>query len=305
LVQLPFEAWTELDSDYSGSDNDYRKSRPVFYAGKIDCDGDLERAGEKIREWVQGLHRALLLTPAVPLLPPPKLSTTYLTIHKNQDRSNYAWEGATGLEWIIFGCEISSAITGEQLTTVKEIYKLLDDYDPVSAFAGVEAGLRTMELIAFPEFWWEGQQIKAINGFIHCMAALENILLPPKERSPKGMNITTIFGKHAAALTCQEHNQLHEQAAFYSDLYQLRSRLIHGELSAADLKPSERSQLNLGQHLLRLVLIWAIYARKNRFSVGSIHGDMQLPELLAQAYDDESFQQSIFRPRVMIQISRT
>ncbi len=305
LVQLPFEEWEKLDSDFQWSDNDYRKSRPVFYAGKIDYDGNLQKAGKQVEAWVQQLYRALLLSPTMPLLPPPTLSTTYLTIPQNQERTNHAWEGATGLEWIVFGSGIRNPISGEHLPAVEEIYKVLEDYDPKSAFSGVEAGLRTLELIAFPEFWWDEQEINAINGFIHCMAALENILLPPVERSLKGMNITVAFGKHAAALTCQERNQLHEKATLYSDLYRLRSRLIHGELSAADLKPSERSLLNLGRHLLRVVLLWAIFARINRFAIGSINGDIQLPDLLAQAYEEEFFQQLIFRPRVVLQISRT
>jgi len=37
------------------------------------------------------------------------------------------------------------------------------------------------EVTTRPEFWWDGRSLNKINEFVHCIAALEHILLPARE----------------------------------------------------------------------------------------------------------------------------
>jgi hypothetical protein len=294
LEHLSFSDWSRLDDAFPGNDQDYERSRPVFYTGEADLpdDWDWNLILEQVSGWVYQLYLAFLLSPETPLLPAPQMSVIYVRVELSDDATAQALVssiiGPFEREWIVFGSRISVRFDNTRLSAVQGAYDLLVASDLGSAFSGVEAGLHTLALTAHPEFWWEDRGLNWVNGFVHCIAALEHILLPPKDEAPTGMRLTPTFGRHAAVFTSPSRDDLHERTRTFSQLYRLRSRLIHGEIGIAGLSDKEWGQLSLGRRLLCGVILQAIALGQTASGGGS------LPMLLAQAYENADAHQSLF-----------
>lgn len=262
LVHLSFEDWTALDDAFNDRRRDYERSAPVFLAGTVEG-VDVDDALERLSDSLEPLYLALLLDQQTPLLPQPQLSVTYLG-WQDQGVGARAWARLIGpfeREWLVFGGplrvpldDVSEAATGRR-------YELLRGRDPSRSFAGVEGALEVLSRTARPEFWWDQGALSRVSGFIHCMAALENILLPPPEDAPERMELTATFGRNAALLLTPPGDDHGELSARAADLYRLRSRLIHGRAGLADLGEEEWQRLGLGRVLLRHVVLRALALR--------------------------------------------
>ncbi len=294
LAHVPFDEWHQLDDAFSFNESHYKQSRPVFYTGEADFPEDLDIAREFIHKSIHMLYLAFLLEQEVPLLPAPEMSVTYLRIPRVIDDNTPAGSyyereiGPFEREWIVFERSGRTTFDDARLSSVRWAYSQVAAFDPDNAFSGVAAGLDTLELTARPEFWWHNEGIDLINGFVHCMAALEHILLPSHDEAPTGMKLTPTFGQHAAVITKASRKDLQQRAKHFSALYRLRSRLVHGEMGLTQLTDQEWSFLDEGRELLRYVLLKAMELRK----VNKDYDSLSL--LLAQAFKNDDVHRSLF-----------
>jgi hypothetical protein len=297
LTVLPFENWSELDPTFAYSESHYERSKPVFYVGRqTDIYEDVVSAKTHLMDWVNLIHLSFLLDSRVPLLPPPKISVIYLKISDDNIRHQYGIKhlyeriiGGFEREWIIYGNKITFNFNETHLSAIQHLYELLSKSDLINAFNGITEGLDTLVLTTFPEFWWFQTGLNSINGFVHCITALEHILLPPKEEASREMKLTSTFGQHAAVCLSSDRDALEEQAKTLSALYRLRSRLIHGETGISGITEEEWKQLWLGRSLLRNVIIFALTLKQKMKTKES------LPSMLSQAYSDSDVHYTLFK----------
>ncbi len=281
LVHLPFTDWSKLDSTFSFNDRQYEESRPVFYSGAADLVDPSDLGESHVLNCVSRLHTAFLLHPDAPLLPSPHMSVIYLQVEVSSLPGAVSWRRIIGpfeREWIVFGSRVTYHFDDSQLAVVRSGYEALEGFDATRAFSGVESSLRTLEVTTRPEFWWDGRSLNKINEFVHCIAALEHILLPAREDTPAEMKRTPTFGEHAAVFTSPSRDDLQERARFFSTLYRLRSRLLHGELGITELEEEDLKLLSWGRRLLCDVILRVVILGRTR------SGDEMLSPLLARAY---------------------
>jgi hypothetical protein len=253
----------------------------MFYTGAADLPDNPDMGESQVRDWVLRVHRAFLLHPAAPVLPSPSMSVTYLQVESPSVPGAVLSKRMIGpceREWIVFGSAITYRFDDRQLAAVRWGYDALEGFDPTRAFPGVEAGLRVLEVTTRPEFWSDRRPLKRISEFVHCIAAVEHILLPARKDATAEIKLTPTFGEYAAVFTKPSRDQLQEDAKKFSDLYRLRTRLLHGELGVTDLKEEDWEALDMGRRLLRDVIVRAVVLGRTR------SGDEELPPLLAQAY---------------------
>lgn len=191
-------------------------------------------------------------------------------------------------EWIVFGGRVRFVFDDILCSEIKKIYEKLSEFEPINAFAGVEAGIETLALTARPEFWWDENRMNHVNDFIHCMSALEHIILPSKDEDSK-RTITEIFGQHAAVFTSLSRDDLNKYKEVFSNLYRLRSRLIHGEIGITNLNKEELNSLVIGRRLLRHTIFQAMALCKTKIDNES------LPFILTQAYENADIYESLFQ----------
>jgi hypothetical protein len=291
ITHLSFESWRKLDSSFSFSESHYKHSKPVFYAEQTNVSEDPQLAEKEIMNSINLLHLSFLLGPEAPILPSPHMSAIYLKRKSSDSGSAYRSMhiGDFEREWIIFGNKIDFKFNKKRLSYVQNMYEFLSKFDQDKAFSGVVSGLDTLILTTLPEFWWFHRSLNSVNAFIHCMAALEQILLPAKEEPSHRINLTTTFGQNAAVCISPNRNTLKEQEKMFSALYRLRSRLIHGEIGISDLIEEELKQLWLGRSLLCNVIIFAIRLQQK------MNTEKSLPYLLSEAYRDPDVHGLLFR----------
>jgi hypothetical protein len=301
LVYLPWSEWRQLDDAFPFGDREYERSRPVFYTGEASLPEDIDSALDQVRDWVRLLHLAFLLHPETPLLPAPQMSVTYVVIQPLGDTAVNTrvrrFIGPFEREWVIYGGgRIKYEFDDTKLAGVRQAYKFLADFDSNNAFSGVEAGLSTLELTARPDFYSNARLsnsmwvVTPINEFVHCMAALEHILLPAKDEAPAAMRLTPTFGQHAAVLTAgASRDDMQEESETISALYRLRSRLVHGEIGISDLGDEEWWYVDEARPLLRYVIIAAMALGQTKM------GEESLSLLLAQAYKNTDAHHSLFQ----------
>jgi hypothetical protein len=282
IARLPFETWQTLDPAFRDTDRKYERSHPVFWIGDIPGETD-DEATPSVFEISFKLHLAFLLEETAPRLPTPSLSTRYLRVRASSEASEAPVTATKRLfgpmerEWLVFGSPLTCTYDAAALSRVATMYGLVERTDPACSVRGIGAGLRTLEWTARPDSWHGGDSLRHdINEFIHCVAASEHILLPSAEERLEG-GITEMFGRHAAALLCHEPAALEANAKGLSDVYRLRSRLIHGRIGARDLTERQRAQLPLGRRLLREILVSAL-------RLGTGNEGLDFPALLSDAF---------------------
>jgi hypothetical protein len=293
LVRLPFSDWSRLDDSFSWNERHYEQSQPIFYTGEASLSDDQNAALIQVSNWARDLHLAFLLAPGTPFLPSPQMSVSYLRwVFPDDSPVQSVWLRSIGpfeREWIVFGSRIQVTFDNEQLAEVQRAYDLLAAFDPDGAFPGVEAGLHALELTTRPECCWDDRRSDQINSFVHCMTATEHIILPARDDAPLGMKLTPTFGRHAAVITNPSRDGLAERARGFSDLYRLRSRLIHGEIGIAELEEDELALVGFGRLLLRQVILQAMALGQTKC------GEESLPRLLGRAYEDADIHRLIFQ----------
>jgi hypothetical protein len=290
LVNLPFAEWSQLDPAFPYAETNYGRSRPVFYTGAAELPDNEGMSRDKVRDWVSRLHRALLLQPHAPLLPSPLMSVTYIEAESVNLPGAVVWERMIGpieREWIVYGSEITCPVGQQQLPRIQRAYQALEGFEPGRAFAGVDAGLHILEVTTRPEFWSAQRSLKRITEFVHCIAALEHILLPARKDAPADLVLTKTFGEYGAVLITKSRDDLDQTAEILSELYRLRSELMHGGLGISDLGEENWQRLEVGRKLLASVILRALVLRRT----GS--KEEELAQLLAEATKNDDVHQSL------------
>lgn len=291
LTKLRFDEWFKLDGAFPYSSLKYEKSQPIFYVGEAEAPNNVETMFSQVTKLVNRIHKAFLLSHICPLLPPPAMSATYITIENEDENVNPVIRliGPAEREWIVYGSlPINCWLDESNVSEARSNLEILRTFNPDESFYGVEAGLQVLTLTSLPEFWWSQRELNRVNDFIHCMAALENILVPRKDEAPPKMIITRTFGRNLALILVPTREDVERATKFYSILYRLRCKLIHGEIGIKDLNNNEYDLLGLGRKLLGGVLVRTMRMKRTMAKGKS------LPNLLALAYADPQVYESLF-----------
>lgn len=284
---LPFERWLELDDEFRHVEKKYERSRPAFWVGELAVSdpgdkGEIMGAAEAL---LWRLHVAFLLEPRTPLLPAPWLSALYFVLPPPPELAELGpfvvrQRGPMEREWIVFGSPLSYSYDAADFTDVGKVFTMFGGSGAAAAFAGLEAGIEALERTARPDSWWGGEQtLRRASEFVHCIGGSEAILLPPPEERTPG-TLTETFGRHGAALVARSRDEFAARAAEITDLYRLRSRLVHGRIGLRDLHGVQAKQLSAGRALLRAVILGAMALGR------SASGAESLPHLLSRAATD-------------------
>ena len=110
LTHLSFDEWCELDPSFPYSKANYNRSRPAFYVGSAELEGDLNNVLTIVRQRINRFYQALLLDARVPLLPKPQLSVHYVRVNLPSGVGTYRLVGPFEREWIIYGNRIISVL---------------------------------------------------------------------------------------------------------------------------------------------------------------------------------------------------
>ncbi|MDX2464156.1 MAG: hypothetical protein QNK31_06565 [Porticoccus sp.] len=271
LTKLPFDEWFALESKFKYTETKYKKSAPVFWIKVLATDDKtgLNELIDTTSEETEQLHTAFLLEPRTPLLPTPSLSSSYITIPSSPDISDVVKGSTQRLigpmerEYIVFGSPLQYLYSAPELKLVEDIYNLIRATNVLHLTEELTAGISVLEETARPDSWYEGdQQISLLSGFVQCIAACENILLPPKEQIPPGKKTET-FGQQAASLTNITPSENEKSAKKYSDLYRLRSSLMHGLPASSQHSNKMDSSLHEGRVLLRYSILASLELRNS------------------------------------------
>lgn len=287
---LPFEEWLRLDPTFPHVESKYQKAHPTFWIGEIPMGNDT--GNEEILklgcELSWNLHCAFLLEPRVPWLPSPALSVRYLTVKGHPafpdgvEGPPKRLIGPAEREWVVFGSPVSVPYDPLALAQVAREFEWMARLDLDSAFGGVHAALAVLERTARPDSWWGSDEyLHSVNDFVHCMAACEGMLLADDTVGDND-TITDTFGKQAAVVTARTQDELASFARHWSDLYRLRSRLVHGRIGLSELEDVQRARLPQARTLLRALIKAAI-----AFKIEA-RSDDTLPALLTQALADST-----------------
>ncbi len=298
VKHLSFFEWCELDPSFPDSEASYTASQPVFYIGSASLEGDLKAVLKQVSHRLNRFYRALLLDSRVPWLPDPQLSVHYVRVNLPTGVATYRLVGPFEREWIVYGNRIVYSFDEAAMRAIGAVYELLPEQENGSMLPAIEAGIETLVRTAKPDTWWDQRGIQLINDFIHCTGALEKLLVP-ETNGTEEIKVAPAFGEHAAVLVNKSRDGLTELAGSYSGLYRLRSNLVHGYMTVADLSDTDQQVLRLGRILLREILIKSLAL--NKYTNGQQQGDqaahkngqVSLAYMLKKAYEDDAFHQSI------------
>ncbi|MEM8485550.1 MAG: hypothetical protein AAF564_08360 [Bacteroidota bacterium] len=285
VTYLYFGEWCELDPSFPESEDKFNDARPVFYIGEAELEGDLKSVLKQVGERLGRFYLALLLDARVPLIPDPQLSVHYVRVNLKAGVATYRLVGPFEREWILYGNRTDYEFDEVAFQALQVAYDLLPAQGALHEagyFPGVEAGLETLIRTARPDAWWDQQSVHHVNDFIHCTSALENLLVldSAEEQAPDPV---AAFGQHAAALVSPTHSGVAGLAQSYAGLYRLRTNLLHGQMTMADLSSGDQQALRLGRMLLREVLLKALALNVGR------SGSETLAGLLKRAYEDGTY----------------
>jgi len=268
LIQLPFEEWISLESEFEYTSTKYAESAPVFWISELNTNGDLaqEEMFRVASAAVWPVHTAFLLDSRAPLLPTPMLSCCYAAIPPPPEISSIVERAIVRLigplerEFIVYGSPLTYQYTTEELTWVESLYRFIEFNGIANLSDDVQAGIDVLEETARPDSWYGGDKtLCRLHGFVRCIAACESILLQP---DTEGKNeITQSFGKHAAALLLPGEETQEQTAKHFADLYRFRSELMHGRSIPDQKDPAIKAKLQEGRYLLRNVVSNALLVR--------------------------------------------
>ena len=135
--------------------------------------------------------------------------------------------------------------------------RVYSDYERSESYhetSGIGAAIDVLAATATPDFRLDPRSggIDRVDEFVHCIAAIENFIMPAELGKSETGN--KIFGRRAAALTGVEIPQLASHAENFSETYRLRSKLIHGTASTASLDETARERLLVARPMLSLLV---------------------------------------------------
>lgn len=279
---LSFDQWQQLDPSFSFAGEKFTRSRPVFWIGGASIETTVSRENisevvSEIRRVVGGIahkvHLSFLLEQALPWIPTPVLSAMYCRVFVDGLIATLRFIGPMEREWIVYGSDVKVVYDATTISQVDRSFKWLENFHPLSRYQSASTGFSVLERTARPDSWWGDGYKLNINDFIHCVAACEDILLLPNTK-----NLTDTFGCHSAVLMASTYSEMKQMAKVWSDVYRLRTQLMHGQIRLDDLDHDTKKRLPMARKLLRKIIISVLSLQ--------IHDDDALPLLLVQAFSD-------------------
>ncbi len=256
---LSFAKWQQLDQSFQFAEKKYNKSRPVFWTGifVLEETASQDDMNNIINDISNKVHTAFLLESKLPWLPTPALSVMYcrvlLTANERMQGLNALVPrliGAMEREWIVYGPDVKIPYNAQAIDHVDRVFKWMEKYHPLNQYKTAATGLSVMERTARPDSWWGDAYKHSINDFLHCIAACENLLLPPNYD-----NKTDLFGKYAAIIMAATYAKRKPIAKQWSQVYQLRHNLMHGRVGLNSLDEHEKHLLPMPRYLLREIIM--------------------------------------------------
>jgi hypothetical protein len=224
LVELPFEAWLQLDAAFDGMRALYAAARPVFYVQAVpdspaDPNGD-DTADIFASKIADDLHTAFVLsTGEVP--PPPALSVRYIRVPSGTVQRRI---GPGEREYIIHN-ETPLVILDQQAAYAAAAFlSLVQRKESVLAVPPLSNLQATLRRRGMPGF-------DSLDGIIHCVVALESILVDVKVHQHRAELVI----RRCAALV-SDRNNFGAWIGALRALYQLRNKALHGLDFTADLQ---------------------------------------------------------------------
>ena len=273
---LSFDQWQRIDNAFYFAEAKFTRSRPVFWVGNVNLETftqeNILKEASTIRYKV---HSAFLIEPRLPCIPTPDLSVTYCRVPINEQSMWIHQIGPMEREWVVYGSDVNVYYDTTTLSQVDQLFTWLEEFYPLTHFKSAFAGLSVLEYTTRPESWWGDSYKHSINDFVHCVAACEDLMLQPNTK-----NLTDTFGRHAAALTSSKHSEGKQSAKFWSQVYHLRTKLMHGQIGLDALDDNDKKLLPMARILLREIIIAVLLLQL-------CHDDEDsLPSLLAPAFVD-------------------
>jgi len=289
VERLPFREWGRLDPTFPWAQTKYEASAPVFWVGEADLPSDIDAAHAIVSKWIERVHLAMLLDDGAPLLPAPTLSVTYLSRGKRTVAVR-RYVGLFQREWIVFAREPQLTCDRATLARAQSVYDLLERAEARGFPAGVESSLHALLLTMRPEFWFGDHGVDLANSFVHSIVAAEGLLMPARSIDRGRPGLTVTFGRHAAVLAAPTRDDLERRAADLSQLYRLRSRLLHGEQDPSHLDDDALVSLDDGISFFRFALRRAVALG----AAGELD-DAPLAARLAAAWSDPQHHAALFQ----------
>jgi hypothetical protein len=279
---LSFKQWQQLDPSFGFAEENFTKSRPVFWIGVMSIKTIVSRENLsdvscEIKEIANNIahkvHSSFLLGSALAWVPTPILSAIYCRVFFDGLVATLRFIGPMEREWIVYGSDVKVSYDETTISQVDWLFKWLEKYHPLSCYQSASTGLSVLERTTRPDNWWGDAYKLSVNDFIHCVTACEDILLQPNTK-----NLTDTFGCHAAVLMASTYSEIKQMAKIWSDVYRLRTQLMHGKIRLDDLDHEARKSLPMARKLLRKIIISVLSLQ--------VHDNEALPSLLVQAFSD-------------------
>ena len=270
MCKIPFEEWYEIDQSFVWAQKHYDNASPVFFRFNIPCDlTDDDAISEFYSSMVDKIYRALVLSPGYYYIPRPENSCSYFIFHNN-DSDQFPeiiqgplvrrYVGPFEREWLIFGNGWNNDYDENALLDLKKTYEDITCTKVLDEIEDEYGGFALLQEISEPEFLLtniipgQGCKFDVPNSLVRSVSWLENILIPEKKEERFNLSLTKAFGYFVGLMTTTEYEKLDNDISFYSSLYTLRSKLIHGEINTNSLSEHEYKSCRFSIALTVLVL---------------------------------------------------
>ncbi len=284
-----FETWHHLDGTFAYSRKKYEKNKPLFFTGSLVFESNnLNQIFEEIRRINLYFYWAVTLALGGRLIPNPQMSCSYFLVDLEQGVYKLKSIGNFEREWIVFGDHVQYKLDSISLQQIEKEFKFLLNSRDFSDQYLIMQGFRTLQFTSNPDFYLSNGVISNFNGFVHCMSVLEAMLVPAFVRKKYTMSITEAFGKNAAVLSTSEFSDIEEQVPYYSEMYRIRSKMIHGEVSITNFSEGVETLFSVNRYLLTIII-------KNLIALFNTGFDLKtLPDLLIRAFKDKETYEKLF-----------
>lgn len=221
LARVPFQLWARLDRGASAHEDGFRKTAPVFFRadfGETDEVGPgetLRWAWEEFDRDLYTLYVLLLLT-TMARLPEPDLSKQY---YFDPDLGSLTPRDA------VLGYEaVAYAYTADPLVLSTSLLDSLEDRAASLREAGWLFALPEIGYVRDVLFTVSRPEFSSRDDVVFCTTALEALLVPEPTRG-----VTRAFSRRGGALLSTGFAGREAVARLFGALYDLRSRLVHGD----------------------------------------------------------------------------
>ena len=166
--------------------------------------------------------------------------------------------GPFNREWIVFGSVWNNPYDQVMLDELERLYSVFEN-PALSKIEDQYGGFGLFEEVSEPEFLLReiipgnGPTFDSANSFVRAIAWIENVLLKERRGAMKSLSITKALGVGMGCLLAKKYDDLETYIPYFSSLYKLRSRLVHGETHWNSLSANDQENCRLGIFFMAMV----------------------------------------------------